>query len=57
MRLLLKVLTYLPLPLLYACGRFVYAFTFHVVRWRRDQVERDLANALRRKRPANARQS
>ncbi len=53
MRLLLKMLTYLPLPVLYACGRFLYAFTFHIARWRRNQVERDLANALPDKTPAD----
>jgi KDO2-lipid IV(A) lauroyltransferase len=53
MRLLLKALAHLPLPLLYACGRFVYAITFHVARWRRDQVERGLANAFPMKMPAD----
>ena len=46
MRFFLKALTRLPLPVLYAIGSCVYLFVFHVMRWRRDGVAADLANAF-----------
>ena len=46
MRLLLKLLTRIPLPLLYPWAWLLYAVAFHVMRWRRDQAERDVANAF-----------
>jgi len=46
MRLLLTALARTPLVLLYAYGWLVYAITFHVVRWRRNQVARDIALAF-----------
>ena len=46
MRSFLKALTRIPLPLLYAIGSCVYFFVFHVMRWRRDRVEADLARAF-----------
>jgi len=46
MRLLLAALTRIPLPLLYVCGWVVYGLAFHVLRWRRAQVARDLAIAF-----------
>ena len=46
MRFLLKALTRIPLPLLYPSSWLVYAFAFHVLRWRREQVARDLAIAF-----------
>ena len=52
MRLLLKALTRVPLPVLYALGTFIYVIVFHVVRWRRDQVESDIARAFPEKAPA-----
>jgi KDO2-lipid IV(A) lauroyltransferase len=38
MRFLLKGLTRVPLPVLYALGTFIYFVMFDVFRWRRDQV-------------------
>lgn len=46
MRFLLKAFTRVPLPVLYALGTLIYLFAFHVVRWRRDQVESDIARAF-----------
>lgn len=46
MRLLLKALTRVPLPVLYIVGWFAFVVAFYVVRWRRDQVDRDLANSF-----------
>lgn len=46
MRYLLAALTRIPLPLLYSGSWFVYFLAFHVLRWRRAQVERDLAIAF-----------
>jgi KDO2-lipid IV(A) lauroyltransferase len=43
---LFKALTRLPLPLLHATATLVYWVTFHVLRWRREQTERDIALAL-----------
>ena len=51
MRFLLKALTRTPLPVLYAVGTFLYVVLFHVVRWRRDQVESDIARAFPEKTP------
>ena len=42
MRYLLAALTRIPLPLLYSGSWFVYFLAFHVLRWRRAQVDRDL---------------
>lgn len=46
MRYVLKFLTRLPLPLLYALGHFAYFVTFHVLRWHRELAARNLANAF-----------
>ena len=46
MRFLLKALTHIPLPILYGFGFVVYFITFHVMRWRRDRAEADIANAF-----------
>jgi len=46
MRHVLKFLTRLPLPLLYALGHFAYFVTFHVLRWHRELAARNLANAF-----------
>jgi KDO2-lipid IV(A) lauroyltransferase len=46
MRFVLKFLTHLPLPLLYALGRFAYFLTYHVLRWHRELAARNLANAF-----------
>ena len=46
MRFLLKLLTRIPLPLLYPWAWLIYAVAFHAMRWRRDQAERDVANAF-----------
>jgi len=51
MRFLLKAVTRVPLPVLYAVGTFIYVFLFHVFRWRRDQVEGDIARAFPEKGP------
>jgi KDO2-lipid IV(A) lauroyltransferase len=61
MRFLFKALTRIPLPLLYPSSGFVFFVTFHLFRWRRDQVARDLAIAFpertERERAAILRQS
>lgn len=46
MRLILKFLTRLPLPLLYALGSFAHFVTFHVLRWHRELAARNLANSF-----------
>ena len=46
MRFFLKALTYIPLPILYLFGYVAYFIAFHVMRWRRDRAERDVANAF-----------
>jgi len=46
MRFFLKALTYIPLPILYAIGYVAYFIAFHLMRWRRDRAERDVANAF-----------
>jgi Kdo2-lipid IVA lauroyltransferase/acyltransferase len=51
-RLLLIALTRTPLAVLYAYGWFVYVVVFHVARWRRPQVEADIALAFPSMTPA-----
>lgn len=46
MRFLLTALTRIPLSLLYLSSGWVYLVAFHLLRWRRDQVARDLAIAF-----------
>ena len=46
MRHVLQFLTRLPLPVLYALGRFAYFVAFHVLRWHRELAARNLANAF-----------
>jgi KDO2-lipid IV(A) lauroyltransferase len=46
MRFLLKALTHIPLPVLYAFGYVAYLIAFHVARWRRSRAEADVANAF-----------
>ena len=46
MRLLLQALTHIPLPILYGFGYVAYFIAFHVMRWRRDRAEADIANAF-----------
>lgn len=46
MRHVLKFLTRLPLPVLYALGQFAYFVAFHVMRWHRELAARNLANAF-----------
>jgi KDO2-lipid IV(A) lauroyltransferase len=46
MRILLTLLSRIPLPLLYPWAWLIYAVAFRVLRWRRDQAERDVDNAL-----------
>src|SRR4030095_12771317 len=46
MRFFLKALTYIPLPILYGMGYVAYFIAFHIMRWRRDRAERDIANAF-----------
>jgi len=46
MRFLLKALTHIPLPILYGLGFVAYFVAFHVMRWRRDRAETDIANAF-----------
>ncbi len=42
----LRILTRVHLGLLYGLGWFVHAIIYHVLRWRRDQVESDVAQAF-----------
>ncbi len=51
MRLILKALTHIPLPILYVFGYVAYFIAFHLMRWRRDRAERDIANAFPEKSP------
>jgi KDO2-lipid IV(A) lauroyltransferase len=51
MRFLLRLLTRVPLPLLYPWSRVLYFVAFRVLRWRRDDAERDVANAFPEKSP------
>ena len=46
MRHVLEFLTRLPLPLLYALGRFAYFVAFRVLRWHRELAARNLVNAF-----------
>jgi Kdo2-lipid IVA lauroyltransferase/acyltransferase len=46
MQFLLKSLTRIPLPLMYAFGWVIYVVAFRVLRWRRDRAELDLGNAF-----------
>jgi KDO2-lipid IV(A) lauroyltransferase len=46
MRHVLKFLTRLPLPVLYALGWFAYFVAFRVLRWHRELAARNLANAF-----------
>ena len=43
---LLRLLTRIPLRLLYPWSALVYFIAYHVMRWRRDDCERDVANAF-----------
>ena len=43
MRIILTLLSRTPLPILYVWASLIYVATFHLARWRRDQVERDVA--------------
>ena len=43
---LLRLLTRVPLPLLYPWAWLMYFVAFRVMRWRRDDAERDIANAF-----------
>jgi Kdo2-lipid IVA lauroyltransferase/acyltransferase len=45
-RFLLKLLTRIPLPLMYACGWVIYFVAFRMMRWRRDRAELDIRNAF-----------
>jgi len=53
MSTLLRLLTRVPLPLLYTWGWLLYFVAFRITRWRRDDTERDIANAF----PGKARPS
>ena len=46
MRIFLKALTHIPLPILYGVGYVAYLIAYHVMRWRRDRAEADVANAF-----------
>lgn len=46
MRFFFKALTFIPLPILYGIGYCAYFILYHVMRWRRDRAERDVANAF-----------
>lgn len=51
MRLLLRAIALLPLPLLYPGGWLIYFIVFRIARWRVPQVERDLELAFPEKTP------
>lgn len=51
MRYLFKALTLIPLPILYGIAWVAYFTVYHVMRWRRDRAERDVANAFPEKSP------
>ena len=46
MQFLLRLLTRIPLRLLYPWSALVYFVAYYVMRWRRDDCERDVANAF-----------
>jgi KDO2-lipid IV(A) lauroyltransferase len=46
MRAVLKALTHLPLPVMYAVGYVVFFVVFYLMRWRRDRAKDDIANAF-----------
>ena len=46
MTFFVRALGLIPLPLLYIWGWLAFGITFYLVRWRRDQVERDVALSL-----------
>ena len=46
MQFLLRALTRVPLSLLYAFGALMYFVAFHLMHWRRDRAEHDIANAF-----------
>jgi Bacterial lipid A biosynthesis acyltransferase len=46
MRAVLKALTHLPLPIMYAVGYVVFFIVFYLMRWRRDRAKDDIANAF-----------
>ena len=46
MQFLLQALTRVPLSLLYAFGALMYFVAFHLMHWRRDRAEHDIANAF-----------
>jgi Kdo2-lipid IVA lauroyltransferase/acyltransferase len=52
MRFLLRLLTRVPLRLLYPWSWLMYFVAFRIMRWRRDDAERDVANAFPEKSPA-----
>lgn len=51
MRLFLKALTHIPLPILYGFGFVAYCIVFHVMRWRRERALADVARAFPEKSP------
>ena len=46
MQFFLRGLTRVPLSLLYAFGALMYFVAFHLMHWRRDRAEHDIANAF-----------
>ncbi len=51
MRFFLKILTRIPLPVLYGFATLLYFAVYHVARWRRDYAEADVARAFPEKSP------
>lgn len=49
MQFVLRSLTRVPLALLYGLGWCIHVLLYHLLRWRRDQVERDVALAFPQK--------
>ena len=52
MRIILTLLSRTPLPILYVWSWLIYVGAFHVARWRRDQVERDIEISFADRMPA-----
>ena len=46
MTFFVRALGLIPLPLLYIWGWLAFGITFYLLRWRREQVERDVALSL-----------
>jgi lauroyl/myristoyl acyltransferase len=57
MRLFVRILAALPLPVLYAIGGVVFGVTFHLLRWRRSVAAGNLDLAFPRRAKWSGRRS